>query len=139
MTYFCPACWREIAARISTCPHCESDLIAADAQPLAQKLRLALNHPEPQTAVRAAWILGERREYEAVDDLILTLRAARDSFLAEAAAEALGKLGDPRATEPLTYAAESGTIRVRRAARRAMRQLQTQLKVHKEFVEGKPT
>ena len=123
VTYFCPASWREIPPGISVCTVCRADLIAEDAKPFIEKLRRALNHPEPQTAVRAAWILGERRETVAVDDLIQTLEDTRDIFLAEAAAEALGKIGDPKATESLRHADGTGAVRVRCAARRAILRL----------------
>lgn len=120
MTFFCPACWSEIAASDSCCPSCGADVRALDTQSFAEKLRGALRHPEPQTAVRAAWILGERREGSAVSDLIATLRTTTDSFLAEAAAEALGKIGDGAAMPALQEAATAGTVRVRNASKRAM-------------------
>jgi HEAT repeat protein len=91
-----------------------------DAQSFADKLRAALRHPEPQTAVRAAWILGERREHSSVPDLIHVLESARDSFLAEAAAEALGKIGDPAALPTLQRASQVGAVRVRNASKLAI-------------------
>jgi HEAT repeat protein len=123
VTYFCPACWREIPPGISLCPVCRADLIAEDAKPFVEKLCRALNHPEPQTAVRAAWVLGERRERVAVDDLIRTSEMTSDIFLAESAAEALEKIGDAKASDSLRHAEEAGAVRVRRAARRAILQL----------------
>ncbi len=125
MTFFCPACWSEIGAKGSLCPKCGADLRALDAQSFAEKLRAALHHPEPQTAVRAAWILGERREASGVADLIRTLETTSDSFLAEAAAEALGKIGASEAVPALERAAEHGAIRVRIAAQRAVEQIQS--------------
>ena len=119
MRFFCPGCWEEIAKEAAHCPSCGADLAAADAEAYATKLIRALRHPEPQTAVRAAWILGERRERSAVDELIRVLEATGDSFLAEAAAEALGKIGDEKALPALTRTSRHGTLRVRRAARRA--------------------
>jgi HEAT repeat protein len=97
-----------------------SDLTAADARPLAEKLCSALNHPEGETAVRAAWILGERRENQAVPALIRAVETATDGFVVESAVQALAKIGDSRASACLEAAAKHGTIRVRIAARNAL-------------------
>jgi len=120
VTFFCPACWSEIEPSDSRCPKCDADVRALGAQSFSEKLRAALRHPEPQTAVRAAWILGERRDASAVGDLIRILERARDSFLAEAAAEALGKIGDLTAMPALQRAASGGTVRVRNASKTAI-------------------
>lgn len=126
MTFFCPSCWSEIKPSDSRCPQCAADVRNLDAQSFPQRLRAALKHPEPQTAVRAAWILGERHEQTAVDDLIDTLATAADGFLAEAAAEALGKIGDAAALPALTQAASAGTLRVRIASQRAVELIEAQ-------------
>jgi HEAT repeat protein len=123
MTFFCPACWSEIGPSDSSCPKCGADLRKIDAQSFAEKLRAALRHPVPQTAVRAAWILGERGDTSAVPDLICVLESARDSFLAEAAAAALGEIGDPAALPALLRASNVGAIRVRNASKQAIEQI----------------
>lgn len=123
MIFYCPICWSEVSAGNQRCGHCGSDLSAADARPLVEKLCSALYHPESETAVRAAWILGERREIDAVPDLIRAVETTTDSFVVESAVEALGKMGDPRAQGCLKLAAEQGTARVRIAARRALEAL----------------
>ena len=120
MTFFCPKCWKEIPSGRETCPHCGARLAEEDAKPFVEKLRSALRHPEPETAVRAAWILGERGEASAVTDLIYVLETSQDGFLAEAAAEALGKIGDLRSLAALEQASVSGPLRVRRASRIAI-------------------
>lgn len=120
MTFFCPKCWKEIPSGRETCPHCGARMAEEDAKPFVEKLRSALRHPEPETVIRAAWILGERKEISAVSDLIDVLQTSQDGFLAEAAAEALGKIGDPRALAALEGAAISGSARVRRASRIAI-------------------
>lgn len=116
MIFYCPICWSEVSAQDQRCSHCGSDLNVADARPLVEKLCSALSHPEGETAVRVAWILGERRESEAVPDLIRAVETAADSFVVESAVEALGKIADPRANGCLKIAAERGTVRVRIAA-----------------------
>jgi HEAT repeat protein len=120
VTYFCPACWREIPSGIPTCSKCGADLIAEDAKTFAEKLVQALRHRLPETAARAAWILGERREKGAVDDLMRTLEETEDLYLSEAAAEALGKIGDAKAIGSLQRADKVGAVRVRRATREAL-------------------
>jgi HEAT repeat protein len=118
--FYCPICWSEVSAQDQRCSHCGSDLNVADARPLVEKLCSALNHPEGETAIRAAWILGERRESEAVPDLIRAVETAADSFVIESAVEALGKIADARATACLEAAAKQETVRVRIAALNAL-------------------
>jgi len=120
MVLFCPFCFAQVGRETKFCPKCGADPDDFDALPFARKLRLALNHPEPVTAARAAWILGERGEHEAVEDLIRVLETTADSYLAENAALALGKLGDSRAVPNLRRAASRGTLRVRHAAAAAL-------------------
>jgi HEAT repeat protein len=120
VVFFCPFCFAEIDRAAKLCPRCGVDPAEFDALPFSQKLRLALNHPEPETAARAGWILGERGEHEAVVDLIRVLKTTPDSYLAENAAVALGKLGDSRAVPNLRRAASRGTLRVRHAAAAAL-------------------
>lgn len=120
MTFYCPACWSEISSSDTHCPECGADVHTLDSQSFVEKLRAALRHPEPQTAVRAAWVLGERRERSAVPDLLGALENAQDSFLAEAAAEALGKIGDATALAALGRSALEGTVRVRSASKTAI-------------------
>jgi HEAT repeat protein len=112
-----------VSAEGHKCNRCGADLTAADTRPIVQKLCSALKHPEGETAVRAAWILGERRETQAVPELIRTAEGASDSFVVEAVVEALGKIDDPIAAACLKVAAEEGSARVRIAARKALRKL----------------
>lgn len=124
MTHFCPQCWKQVAREAEICPHCGSPLAEEDAKPFVEKLRSALRHPEPETAIRAAWILGERREISCAADLIGVVEKTRDLYLVESAAEALGKLGDARALPALERGAASGPLRVRRACKLAVRKIQ---------------
>ena len=54
------------------------------------------------TPVRAAWILGERREQRVVPALTKIVKKAKDAFLVENAVEALGKIGGTAATAVIT-------------------------------------
>lgn len=120
MTHFCPVCWEEIPAQATVCPFCSADILKADSRSFIEKLCAALRHREPQTAVRAAWILGERRERVALHELIRVLESATDGFLVEAAAEALGKIGDDQSLDALQKTSEQGPVRVRIAAQKAI-------------------
>jgi HEAT repeat protein len=122
MTFYCPICWSEISKDDRTCEHCGADLTEADASPMVEKLCSALSHPEPETAVRAAWILGERRDKGALPELVRVIETTSDGFLAEAAAEALGKM-DERALDCLRSASKHGPLRVRNAAHDAIKQI----------------
>lgn len=72
---------------------------------------------------RAALMLGNLRDMRAVDSLIKALDAP--GFQTPVyAAEALGKIGDPRAIEPLLLAAaNSGNDTFRKAALEALKRL----------------
>jgi HEAT repeat protein len=75
------------------------------------------------TPVRAAWILGERREQKAVPALIKILRKGKDAFLVESAVEALGKIGGSTASDAIRDAAHHSSLRVRVKARDVLRDL----------------
>jgi hypothetical protein len=91
-TFYCPNCWAEVPGSATVCPHCHTDISERISQAdYADKLIAALHHKEPMTPVRAAWILGERREQKAVPALTKIVKKAKDAFLVESAVEALGK------------------------------------------------
>ena len=69
------------------------------------------------TPVRAAWILGERREQKAVPALTKIVKKASDAFLVESAVEALGKIGGSIATAAVRAATQHSSLRVRVKAR----------------------
>lgn len=121
MTFYCTHCWREVAQAATVCPHCGDDIAARQTRTdYADKLIAALHHPEPTTPIRAAWILGQRRERKAVERLCALVRESHDPFIAASAASALGAIGDPAALETLQWAAISSQPRLRAAARDAL-------------------
>jgi HEAT repeat protein len=121
MTFYCTNCWAEVAESAVVCPRCGDDIVARQARSdYVAKLIAALRHPEPTTPVRAAWILGERRERAAVEPLCRVIRESPDQFLLERAVEALGKIGDPRAAAALDAATRHPSLRVRERAQRAL-------------------
>lgn len=94
MTYYCINCWREIDKDLSTCPHCGYDLKQASENSFTDKLIKAINHPEPETPIRAASILGDLKVKEAVQPLLLKLNSQKDPFIIEAFVTAILKI-DP--------------------------------------------
>ena len=74
MTYFCPACWQRIPQEAKTCPFCECDIAAADARSYSERLIGSLRHPEPETRLRAAEILGEQEYASATGPLLARAR-----------------------------------------------------------------
>lgn len=83
----------------------------------------ALQHPEPTIPIRAATILGELGSQAAVSPLLDLARQSPDPYIQEAAVVALGRIGNHRATACLDYLSREGAVRVRDAARRALKAL----------------
>jgi HEAT repeat protein len=123
-TFYCPNCWAEVSEQATTCPHCYENISERISQTdYIDKLIAALRHNEPTTPVRAAWILGERREQKAVSALAKIVKKASDAFLVESAVEALGKIGGSAATAAVRPAAHHSSLRVRVKARNVLREL----------------
>jgi len=124
MTFYCTNCWAEVRESATICPRCGDDIATRQARAdYVDKLIAALHHPIPETAVRAACILGERRERKAVPALMQTVCESENLFLVDAAVEALGKIGDPQALETLHEAARHASARLRRTVGQALQQL----------------
>lgn len=122
--FYCVECWREMPPEATICPVCGADVERLSSErSYIQKLIAALKHPEPETPVRAAWLLGQLRATEAVPALMRVVQESPDPYLVEAAVEALGQIGDPACRATLVWAAREGAVRVRRAAVEALRRL----------------
>ena len=74
--------------------------------------------------MRAAWILGERREEKALPALAKIVKKAKDAFLVENAVEALGKIGGEAATAAVRAATQHSSLRVRVKAREMLQQIE---------------
>ncbi len=123
-TFYCPNCWREVSESATICSHCHTNISERISQTdYTGKLIAALQHKEPMTPVRAAWILGQRREQEAVPALTKIVRKAKDAFLVESAVEALGKIGGSTASDAIRAAAHHSSLRVRVKARDVLKKL----------------
>lgn len=83
-----------------------------------------LRHPRPDIAETCAWVHGQRRTRRAVPALIAVLHERPNEVDVHVAAVlALGHIGDPAAFPALVEAVHSGAVRVRRAALRALAEL----------------
>jgi HEAT repeat protein len=121
-TFYCPNCWAEVPESATICPYCHAEISERISQAdYVEKLISALRHKEPTTPVRAAWILGERREEKAVPALAKIVKKAKDAFLVESAVEALGKIGGDTASDVVRAAAHHSSLRVRVKARGVLR------------------
>jgi HEAT repeat protein len=123
MTYFCPQCWHEIAEGLPSCPHCGADQFALYDESFIQKLIRALHHPEPETPIRAATILGQVRAVEAIPELAQVMRTTHDPYIAAACATALAAVGTVEAVAELQQLAQSErtSLIVRNAVHNALR------------------
>lgn len=104
----------------TVCQRCGASLQGLAEEDFVAKLISALRHPEPATPRRAAWILGELHEASGVEPLIKALEISKDPYLLESIVEALGKIGNARAIEPLAQLLGTSYLIVRLAAVRAL-------------------
>jgi hypothetical protein len=95
MVRYCPVCGSE--ADDHCCRKCGAPLQPSASGTYEEKLIWALGHPDATTPVRAATILGARRALAAVEPLVAVALYTSDFYLQEAAAVALGQIGDKRA------------------------------------------
>lgn len=88
----------------------------------SQRLTDALNHPKVGVRERAAQLLGEREEKEAVWPLVRTL-GDREWTVRHNAVRSLGQIGDRRAAVPLIRSLKDNHWWVRVGATQALAQL----------------
>lgn len=137
LTCFCPSCWSEVGG-VTTCPNCGANLCASSGWSYEKKLVLALRHPEPTVPIRAAAILGKLKSNAAVGPLIEIASSTRDPYIQEATVEALGEIGDDRALTCLNRLSREGAVRVRAAAKRALKTLKVLQNASKGQAINKP-
>jgi len=122
MTTYCPNCWATVASDAVVCPRCRASL-SESAGSYVTKLLRALQHPEPLTQRRAAYVLGLLQDPAAVEALRALLTTAADPYVKGEAAHALGQIGGERARIILRQVAddELQSVMVRRTAADALR------------------
>jgi HEAT repeat protein len=121
MTWYCIECWSEIDKDASSCPKCGARQDILKQESLVNKLVRALRHPEPETPVRAAFILGKLKAISAVPALARLSRSASDPYIAAACVRALGEIGGREAYEAVRKLLEGEvSVIVRDAAREVL-------------------
>lgn len=95
MIYYCPFCWFESSRIFDTCPRCGQDLNRLKEMEYAERLVLALQHPEPETRCRAAHLLGVLQAVKAVPALIRAAQETKDLYFLREIVRALGEINDP--------------------------------------------
>ena len=100
MRFYCPRCWRDFAKDVTICPHCGLDIREFwKSKDYVEKLIIALEHPEKETPIRAAWLLGQLKDRRAVPPLIDLVKKTDDIYIARAAVRALGEIDTPEACQ----------------------------------------
>jgi hypothetical protein len=98
--FYCPGCWNDFPQDLAECPVCGLEIREFwDSKDFIEKLIVSLRHPEKETPIRAAWLLGKLKDGRAVDPLIALVRANRDVYISRAAISALGEMDSPAARE----------------------------------------
>jgi hypothetical protein len=93
--FFCPSCWSDFTEDLARCPNCGLDIRTFwTSRDYVDKLIVALGHPEPETPIRAAELLGRIGDGRAIEPLKQILASTKDVYLAREAAHALGRFLD---------------------------------------------
>jgi HEAT repeat protein len=123
MLAYCPHCWATVPVKAQVCPACGAVIEGAEAG-IVDKYIAALRHPQAETRLRAAWMLGRMREARAVTALlaVVAARGDDDPYLLSAVVKSLGQIGDEQAVPSLAgLLDEPGTsFMVRSAAMHAL-------------------
>lgn len=122
---YCPACYAENATQDTTCHRCGAPLTAQTEEDYLAKLVWALGHPEPETRIRAAALLGRlgATAAPAVNALVQAYDTADDVHLRAAVVTACGRIGGADAAALAAKALEDQSYLVRLAAVAAVRDL----------------
>jgi HEAT repeat protein len=121
MRFYCPRCWRDFDHDVRRCPHCRLNIEEFwESRDYVEKLILALQHPEKDTPIRAAWLLGRIKDPRAVPPLMALARSTEDVYLARAVVHALGDIGTPACLQFLARLRDHPAKLVRDAVRRIL-------------------
>jgi hypothetical protein len=119
MHYYCPGCWKDSPTDFEVCPNCGINIpLFWDAKDMVEKLVHSLQHPEPSTPIRAAWLLGEICDPRAVQPLIHLIQNTRDYHLIRTAVQALRQINTEEGLEFLKTLQNHPVRMIREEARR---------------------
>jgi len=123
MVVYCSECWSENQYGESKCRSCGTKLIPVPEKNFVDKLITALRHPEPTTPIRAAWILGQRKEKLAVQPLLDLVKTSTDPYILSAVVNALGQIGDSSVIDTLEQLLDTTFLKVRLEIIKALRNI----------------
>ncbi|MCX7919226.1 MAG: HEAT repeat domain-containing protein [bacterium] len=123
MVVYCFECWTENQYHESNCRNCGARLFSISEESFVDKLISALHHPEPTTPLRAAFILGQRQEKQAVKPLLELAKTCTDPYILSAVVNALGQIGDTSAIETLEQLLATSFLNVRLEIIQALRSI----------------
>ena len=120
MVFYCPNCWTEVPDEKQGCPHCGESPAFWDGKKYSDKLIGALAHPEPETQMRAVYVIGEKQIPGSVDALVRLFRRSNNPFLQSEVVKTLGKIGASSAIPFLVVALRHSSFIVRGEAARVL-------------------
>lgn len=120
VTHLCPNCGTTRLPQEIVCALCGFDIRSFESAPFDAKLLVALFHREPETAERAAFLLGVRRTPGASEALARRYRETNDPFLQRAIVIALDRIGGTVADRVLDDARRHASMVVRAEALRRL-------------------
>jgi hypothetical protein len=118
MRFFCPSCWKDFPEDFDRCPACGFDIDEGwRNKPRIEKLIHALQHPDSQTQLRAAWLLGLTKDQAAVPYLIQWVGNASEVYSMEAGIKALRTIGGEQADQFLLGFKDHPSVLIREQLR----------------------
>lgn len=107
ITYYCPACWHEIAGTETHCPNCGFELAQDQALSFEEKLLRSLEHPVAEKRLLAIQILGDLGSQAALPGLENLLeKETKDIYALRETLVALSKIQGPRSRALLQKATQ---------------------------------
>jgi hypothetical protein len=123
MMWMCPACWSTFGVNHLRCPACGADLESLDQRSYLDKLVRALDHPDGDTAIRAAEVLARRFDADEIIPLLAAAvrRRGREPYVAAGFVRALRHFPKADTQHIIGEALAHESAIVRTAANQAIR------------------